>query len=75
MSAASVVREYGEAFRHDWSDVDGRSVRADMGVIADWLEAPPLYPGDDQARARLCICPHGRGHWSGWCDDNCEARR
>ena len=73
MALPDVLREYGQAFRGDWSSdaIDGRSVRAEMSDIATWVGAPEWYPGDDKARARLC--PSGQGHWSWlYCDDDCN---
>jgi hypothetical protein len=70
----AVLREYGQAFRGDWSSgaIDGRSVRKVMADIASWVEDPAKYPGDEAARERLGICPSGEGHWSGlYCDDDC----
>lgn len=69
----SILREYGQAFRGDWSSgaIDGRSVRNEMDDIATWIDTN-TYPGDEAARERLGICPHGRGHWSLlYCDDDC----
>lgn len=69
-----VLREYGQAFRGDWSStaIDGRSVRDEMGDIASWVEDPATYPGDKSARERLGICPAGGGHWSWlYCDSEC----
>ena len=73
-----VLREYGQAFRGDWSSsaIDGREVRDDMDEIAGWIQSGG-YPGDDRARRHLGICPHGKGHWSWlYCDEDClEATR
>lgn len=74
MALPDILREYGQAFRGDWSStaIDGRSVRDEMDDIASWVDAD-LYPGDDEARARLGICPRGSGHWSWlYCDDDCK---
>lgn len=68
-----VLREYGQAFRGDWSTqaIDGRSVLAEMGAIAAWIEKD-TYPGDDAARERLGICRSGLGHWEWlYCDESC----
>jgi len=57
--------EYGSAMRGDWSDFDGRSLRA---VINDWtaelagLKEPISI---EQHRAGLGLCPDGGGHWGG----------
>lgn len=73
MALPQILREYGSAFRGDWSStaIDGRSVRDEMDDIASWVEAD--YPGDTEARERLGICPQGQGHWSWlYCDDDCK---
>lgn len=72
-----VLREYGEAFRGDWSSdaIDGRSVRDELDEVAAWIASPDTYPGDAGARERLGICPAGNGHWSWlYCDDECRVR-
>lgn len=72
MSLPQVLREYGQAFRGDWSPetIDGRSVRSEMEEIARWIEIG--YPGDVAARQRLGICPGGLGHWEWpYCDGDC----
>ena len=77
MSLPDILREYGQAFRGDWSPgaIDGRSVRDEMGDIADWVAAD-AYPGDAAARERLGICPGGEGHWSWiYCDESCGGSR
>lgn len=73
MALPEILREYGQAFRGDWSSdaIDGRSVRDEMDDIAGWLEVG--FPGDKPARERLGICPAGLGHWSWlYCDDDCK---
>lgn len=77
MSLSTILREYGQAFRGDWSSavIDGRSVRDDMGEIASWIEGD-IYPGDAAARVRLGICTEGKGHWTWpYCDDDCGGQR
>ena len=69
-----VLREYGEAFRGDWSSeaIDGRTVRDEMSEVAGWIENYGTYPGDRAARERLGVCPAGSGHWSWlYCNDEC----
>jgi len=68
-----VLREYGQAFRGDWSDIDGRCVRDEMDEIAHWVETAGAYPGDPAARFLLGICPDKRGHWTWHCDEECAA--
>lgn len=75
MSLPKILREYGHAFRGDWSSstIDGRSVLGEMNDVADWIEQPATYPGDKGAREKLGICPAGDGHWELYCDDDCAA--
>jgi hypothetical protein len=63
--ATTVLREYGQAIRGDWSDVDGRGVRADLDTLADWIDSPDTAPSLTQMRDRVGVCPAGNGHWSG----------
>jgi hypothetical protein len=77
MGLPQVLREYGQAFRGDWSTgaIDGRTVRGEMSDVAEWIETPDTYPGDAAARERLGICPAGKGHWSWlYCDDDCNTK-
>lgn len=75
---AKVLREYGQAIRGDWSEIDGRSVRIDMEEIARWVEDPSLlgalqhggYEGLRAARCAVGICPEGGGHWDHYCEDD-----
>lgn len=73
MALPDIVREYGSAFRGDWSSysIDGRSVQMEMGDLATWIEDPDTYPGDTEARNRFGICPFGEGHWTCHCDESC----
>ena len=73
MTAPRVLREYGQAIRGDWAELDGRSVRSTLDDIAHWIEEPDDYPGDETARRILGICVTGGGHWCGsyhgYCND------
>ena len=69
-----VMLEYGQALRGDWSDFDGRTMRA---VIDDWVREI-LTPNPSHTvewhRRDLGICMAGGGHWCGswgYCDDEC----
>lgn len=69
---AQVVREYGDAFRGNWGDIDGRTVKAQMNYVADWVEHPETFPGLDRARflLGLCLCNASwfdrHPHWEGY---------
>lgn len=60
-----VMREYGEAVRGDWSELDGRSVRSVLDGFADELEGKLEPCTMDERRERLGLCPDGGGHWGG----------
>lgn len=60
--------EIGSAWRGDWNDFDGRTLRgelADLGQVAAGEMDVVWY------RAANGLCPHGRGHWTDYCDDGC----
>lgn len=68
---AQALREYGQAIRGDWGDLDGRSVLSQLNNVADEL----LIDTDqslDKWRQELGICPDGGGHWSGKWYGYCE---
>lgn len=69
---AEVITEYGNAFRHDWGDVDGRWVRDNMDDIARWVRAPNTFMGLAEARRSLDLCPKGEGHWTEHCWAPCK---
>lgn len=66
--------EYGSAIRGDWSDFDGRSMKA---IIEDWVQeilAPDPSHTAEWHRRDLGMCMAGGGHWCGrwgYCDDEC----
>ena len=72
MSIATVIREYGQAMRGDWSEIDGRWVRDDMDTIARWISGDAYYVSDLCGRESLGLCPSGRGHWDHHCDLDCK---
>lgn len=75
MAVSDVIREWGQAMRGDWNDVDGRSVLLQMEEFAGWVDEPETYPGDKLARQSAGVCDAGGGHWCGswygYCDDEC----
>ena len=66
----TLLREYGGAIRGDWSDLDGRSVRANLDDLADLLDQRDVDVTLE--RIRLGLCEFGGGHWDRWCDDECS---
>jgi hypothetical protein len=67
---ADCLREYGEALRGSWGDIDGRSERAALHQLAEAIENPTLY-SMDAMRNTLDVCPLGLGHWQEFCDSEC----
>lgn len=69
---SDIICEYGQAFRHDWSDIDGRGVRYDMETIASFVDDGKTILTENEAislRTCLGLCPLGHGHWDCWCKD------
>lgn len=70
---SDVILEYGEAFNHDYLDVDGGVVRCDMVEIAwacDKYGEFGLTDGEAlELRYKLGLCPYGGGHWLRWCEE------
>lgn len=62
MAATGMLREYGAAIRGDWSMIDDREVRFALDEVADWIDHPGTYPGDQIVRGHLDLCP--RRHWA-----------
>lgn len=63
-----LAQEIGSAYRGDWSDFDGRSLRSELDELS------VVSSGEmDAARFRLInsLCPAGRGHWIEHCEADC----
>lgn len=78
---AQAIREYGQAIRGDWSEIDGRSVLMQMEEFASAIEGGEEAEWDlDRWRLSMGVCPDGGGHWGGrWghceTDDGCPSIR
>lgn len=70
---ATLLREYGQAVRGDWADLDGRSVRYVLDEIADQLDGASIWTDLVTERRSIAICPSGLGHWQRYCTQGCEA--
>lgn len=69
------MQEYAEAVRGDWSDFDGRSNRFILESFVSALRGGPESVRTlDEWRADLGVCLYGGGHWTEYCDANCEQR-
>lgn len=70
MSAVTqAMTEWASAIRGDWSEVDGRAVKA---TIEDWVRAldgiePYASWTIARHRADTDLCPYGGGHWTDHC--------
>ncbi|AYN58129.1 hypothetical protein PBI_JUDY_59 [Arthrobacter phage Judy] len=62
---AQAIREYGQAIRGSWGDLDGRSVLSVLEGVADELEGRREPRTLEQHRDDMGICPDGGGHWGG----------
>lgn len=60
-----VLHEMAAATHDDWSDYDGKSDAAGLGILAGWVEngAPEI----DEMRIQMDLCPKGLGHWTSNC--------
>lgn len=74
------LRALGAAYRGDWSDFDGRSLRHQLEEVADFLADPaPITNTEVEAWmagwfVRNDICPVGH-HWTDHCEpaQGCQA--
>lgn len=65
----ALAEEIGGAWRGDWSDFDGRTLRHQME------ELRRVADGDmtsERYRALRGLCPAGFGHWTDYCGDGCR---
>lgn len=68
---ARLLNEFGSAIRGDWGSIDGRSIQGDMDNFASWVKAPESMPDIETCRDWMDVCPHGGGHWTAYCDEEC----
>ena len=80
-----LLRQLAEAWRGDWSNFDGRSLRTQL-ITWDLLLGLELSdsPVDAETttevittmaeawRDSIGLCTHGRGQWVSYCSDSCE---
>ena len=66
--AVKALREYAQAIRGDWGDIDGRSMRGELLAFADAIEGHGHHDWSiERWRSDLGICPSGEGHWTRHC--------
>ncbi len=57
----------GEAYRNDWSDVDGRVIRDELATIAGFLDENKELPSFEEWLDREWIYEGDHGyHWKGY---------
>lgn len=68
-AAIQALREYANAIRGDWGDIDGRSVKANLDEFADAIEGKGRAAEwtIEQHRQDSGLCPSGEGHWTVHC--------
>ena len=68
MIPVQALREWASAIRGDWSDIDGRSVKAELNAVADAISGGAQAAWTiDQWRTDMGLCPSGEGHWTRHC--------
>jgi hypothetical protein len=65
--ATTVLREWAQAIRGAWGDIDGRSCKDELTAIADWIDTPKTAPDITVMRQTVGICLDGNGHWNYFC--------
>ena len=66
------MHEYAACVRGDWSDFDGRSNSLVMNGFITALTGGQGHDWDIKRwRSELGLCPVGKGHWPGYCDESC----
>jgi hypothetical protein len=71
-AVASAMEALGSAWRGDWSDFDGRTLRSELGDLASHLrsDTPVTY---EQLCREVGVCPVRRA-WPEYCDEKPEGR-
>lgn len=76
ITCADLLDEYARALRGSWGSIDGRSEQTSLNNLAEAFRMygnDRLLPKDvDKLRADLGVCPHGKRHWTEFCDEDCE---
>lgn len=60
-----LANEIGQAYRGDWNDFDGRTLRMQMNELTQVANGSMTI---EQYRAGNELCPRGDGHWIEYCD-------
>ena len=68
----TAAQEIGQAYRGDWSDFDGRTLRDQMNELANIADGTESLA---QYRRSNGLCPVGGGHWEMYCHEECRAGR
>lgn len=69
---ASALRALGNAYRMDWSNFDGRTLRSELELLADAIASPNPFNMDHWYMGEN-ICPESN-RWAEWCDQKGSSR-
>ena len=67
--AKEALSELGQAWRDDWSNFDGRTLKSQLWDISDMLDSHGMSIEDFRKSHNLC--PFGGGHWTEYCNEYC----
>ena len=68
LQVQQLLREYGQAIRGYYGELDERVGQQQMNLLATALTSEvPLNLGT--VRESLHLCPNGAGHWKLYCED------
>lgn len=63
--ALELAQQVGRAYRGDWSDFDGRTLRTALDAL-DEVVAGAMSA--ERYRSLEGLCPAGQGHWIDYCE-------
>lgn len=76
VTVADLLDEYGASLRGSWGDIDGRSEQSSLWELSDAIRnfGNSALPEHEVASLRygIDVCPKGKGHWTEYCDEDCE---
>ena len=63
------IKELASAWRGDWNDFDGRTLRDQLKEV---IQIEDHVIGLPEFRIRNGLCEAGNGHWVDHCDKGCK---
>jgi hypothetical protein len=69
--AVMLAQQLGRAYRGDWLDFDGRTLRDQLNDLSDVVSGGITVA---RYRASNSLCPYGHGHWDEYCRDDCAEK-